>query len=51
MYHLEMAKFMYLPTQLNFQIYTINILHPLKQYISTTQDALVTSSFLYMLGT
>ena len=36
-------------TTINFQIYSINISHPLKQYISTTQDTLVTTTFIYML--
>ena len=42
MYHFEMAKFMYL-----FQHDKLPLL--LKQYTSTSQDALVTATFIYIL--
>ena len=54
MYHLEMQNLCISSNTINFQIYSINILHPLKQYIRCkfcAKDALVTATFIYMLQT
>ena len=46
--HLEIAKFMYF-VQNNKLPNLHNQYFTLKQYLSTTQDALVTATFIYML--